>query len=242
MASTLPVWARFQISIIRVVSINSTEDKHDNTEQQTEERETSTFGLSLWTGLIAAFMYLFPTYLGDSGNIYLTIGAYVLAVISMIFCIGFFFVALGESPQVKILLRELARSLSPRGVFGEIFRGASTRRDALERAYGAALFLVIIVLIHFGSLQLFGVTGVLEIVVKTFILLTACTFLAVLFVNAVDGFFVEPFLSYLQNRSSEEEISTLANQVKRVIVAFVFGLSAIVGLIVGILEIVVILR
>lgn len=193
-------------------------------------------------GLVAAFLYFFPTYLGASGNVFLNIGAYILAVVALIFCIGFFFVALGEAPHVKILLKELARLLSPRGLFSEIFGGAPSRRDALEGAYGAAIFLIIIVAIHFGTVRLLGFTGLLETVIKLFVLLMACTFLAVLFVNAVDGFFIEPLLSHLQNRPNKEEIAILANQVKRVIVTFVFGLSAIVGLIVGIVEIVQFLR
>jgi VIT1/CCC1 family predicted Fe2+/Mn2+ transporter len=81
--------------------VEDTEAKN-SPEKSTEQKDlnTSSFGNAICAFLIAAFGYLFPAYLGDSGHVLLTAAAYVIASVFLLFAIALLISALIESREV----------------------------------------------------------------------------------------------------------------------------------------------
>jgi hypothetical protein len=109
------------------------------------DSRASTFAVALWALVIAIMLYIFPAYQGDTSNLGLRIGSYVLGIVALLLTIFAFGIALRDTPHVRSFVKEL---------FGGLFRfsglvpASAATRDTVQSLYGAALFLVIAAAIH----------------------------------------------------------------------------------------------
>jgi hypothetical protein len=195
----------------------------------------STFGVSIWFLVIATLLYLFPAYQGDTSNVGLRVGSYVLASVVLLLAIFAFGVALRDTPHVKSFVKELFGGLF--GFSGLVPASAATR-DTVQSLFGAALFLLIAAAVHGVLIWLIGLPAPLEAFVEVALLFFMCTFVAGPIINAVDVAFIKPVLTLLEEHSDRQTISDMARQVKRTVATVVFGLSAIIGLVVGLIELI----
>jgi hypothetical protein len=88
------------------------------------------------------------------------------------------------------------------------------------------------------AFSLFGLDGLAEALVKIILWPVATLFASVGVTVAIDEYVVKPFLSYLREHPENTDAVRLVNQVKRAVTAAVLGLSTVVGLVVGVVELI----
>lgn len=151
----------------------------------------------------------------------------MVAALLCLFGIFAFGVGVSERADLRRFIKGLLYGLfiEPVGAF------IRPSRNAWTSVYFVASLAVVLFLLHFLFIRVFGFTGVAEVVFKLVVI--ALCLLALIFVTvAVDDAITKPFLSSLDRYKDQSNLDALIQGIKKIVASVI----AVVGVIVGLIE------